>query len=52
MADVLALIPGEIDVIDVDIQGFEGLAITSEAKQMMEQRVKAAFIAPHDRQSY
>jgi hypothetical protein len=25
MADVLALIPGEIDVIDVDIQGFEGL---------------------------
>ena len=49
MADVLALIPGEIDVIDVDIQGFEGLAITSEAKQMMEQRVKAAFIAPHDK---
>jgi len=45
---VLESVAGEIDVVDVDVQGWEGPAMSAEARQMMEQRVKAAFIAPHD----
>ena len=52
MADVLESIPGdEIDVVDVDVQGWEGHAFSAEALLMMARRVKAAFIAPHDRQA-
>ena len=48
MADVLEAIPGEIDVIDIDIQGYEGLALTPEALSLIADRVKAVFIAPHE----
>lgn len=32
----------------LDIQGYEGDAFTPEALRIMEERVKAAFVAPHD----
>ena len=48
MADVLSSISGDVDVMDVDIQGYEGDAFTPEALLIMEERVKAAFVAPHD----